>query len=150
MCSLNLVDEGVHVRGVFVVDDVHDELVQHLIVFACHIITHTMSHHHTYYVTSSYILCHGSLSWTTFMMSSASTKYQRTHSIISENTFYHIREHILSYQRTHSIISENTFYYISTELSSAMSCWNLQNTFYHIREHILSHQRTHSIISAPS
>jgi hypothetical protein len=24
----------------------------------CHIIIHTMSHHHTYYVTSSYILCH--------------------------------------------------------------------------------------------
>ena len=24
----------------------------------CHIIMHTMSHHHTYYVTSSYILCH--------------------------------------------------------------------------------------------
>merc|ERR1712100_691267 len=23
----------------------------------CHIIIHTMSHHHTYYVTSSYILC---------------------------------------------------------------------------------------------
>ena len=24
----------------------------------CHIIMHTMSHHHTYYVTSSYMLCH--------------------------------------------------------------------------------------------
>ena len=24
----------------------------------CHIIIHTMSHHHTYYATSSYILCH--------------------------------------------------------------------------------------------
>ena len=24
----------------------------------CHIIIHNMSHHHTYYVTSSYILCH--------------------------------------------------------------------------------------------
>jgi len=44
----------------------------------CHIIIHTMSHHHTYYVTSSYILCHiissiafvrssaRSMSWHTF------------------------------------------------------------------------------------
>ena len=30
---------------------------QHIISL-CHIIIHTMSHHHTYYVTSSYILCH--------------------------------------------------------------------------------------------
>ena len=28
------------------------------IYILCHIIIHTMSHHHTYYVTSSYILCH--------------------------------------------------------------------------------------------
>jgi len=31
--------------------------ISHMYVL-CHIIIHTMSHHHTYYVTSSYILCH--------------------------------------------------------------------------------------------
>jgi hypothetical protein len=31
---------------------------QRALTILCHIIIHTMSHHHTYYVTSSYILCH--------------------------------------------------------------------------------------------
>jgi len=37
---------------------VHHPCVWRVSYILCHIIIHTMSHHHTYYVTSSYILCH--------------------------------------------------------------------------------------------
>jgi len=91
----------------------------------CHIIIHTMSHHHTYYVTSSYILCHiiihtmshhqayyrhwharsapsiaQRVRWCRvgilFATTPRSVLYERTHSVVRENTLCSKREHVLN------------------------------------------------------
>merc|ERR1711966_637020 len=59
----------------------------------CHIIIHTMSHHHTYYVTSSYTLCHIIIH---------TMSHHHTHYVTSSYILCHIIIHTMSHHHTHN------------------------------------------------